>query len=300
MNKELKAEHIFVETLEDLQNKLSGSKYVQSKIGSSYKQVKTFLQQNRKVLFSGTPCQIAGLKNYLRKDYENLTTVDLVCHGVPSPMIFEDYKKYLEKTYDIKLTDIKFRDKKFSWIYFNLNIKGQANNSNSQRQYIGHYYKDPYLRGFLRDYYLRPSCHQCPFTSINRCSDFTIADWWGYQKKSFHDKNFGYKGVSLILANTTKALALMNQLNMILKERTIEETLKTNISLSKPFNKPQIRVLFWKDYFSMEFDKIIENIYVSRKSKMVCKSYAALQKYRQPLYIYPNNNVTQANYKQNF
>lgn len=98
LNDKLQAEHIYVETLEDLENNLRGSKYVQSRIGNTYEQAKDFLRQGRKVLFSGTPCQIAGLRNYLRKDYENLLTVDLICHGVPSPLIFEEYKKYIAQT----------------------------------------------------------------------------------------------------------------------------------------------------------------------------------------------------------
>ena len=97
LNDKLKAEHVYVETLEELEEKLRGSKYVQSHIGKSYKQVKDFLKQGRQVLFSGTPCQIAGLRNYLRHDYNNLFTIDLVCHGVPSPMIFEHYKEFVQR-----------------------------------------------------------------------------------------------------------------------------------------------------------------------------------------------------------
>lgn len=92
----MKAEHVYVETLEELEEKLRGSKYVQSHIGKSYKQAKDFLKQGRLVVFSGTPCQIAGLRNYLRHDYNNLFTIDLVCHGVPSPMIFEHYKDFYD------------------------------------------------------------------------------------------------------------------------------------------------------------------------------------------------------------
>lgn len=112
LNDKLQAEHIYVETLEDLENKLRGSKYVQSRIGNTYAQAKNFLRQGRKVLFSGTPCQIAGLKNYLRRDYDNLITVDLICHGVPSPMLFEDYKKFIQKHENMKLTKVSFRCKK--------------------------------------------------------------------------------------------------------------------------------------------------------------------------------------------
>lgn len=126
LNENLKAEHSYVETLNDLTHKLCGSKYVQSRIGKSYVTAKNFLKQGRKVLFSGTPCQIAGLKNYLRKDYDNLITVDLICHGVPSPIVFEDYKKFISTHERMEITDVKFRCKKSSWIFFSMTLIGHA------------------------------------------------------------------------------------------------------------------------------------------------------------------------------
>lgn len=258
LNENLQAEHIYVETLEDLANKLRGSKYVQSKIGNSYAIAKDFLRQGRKVLFSGTPCQIAGLKNYLRKDYDNLLTVDLICHGVPSPLIFEEYKKYITHAEKMDLTDVKFRCKKSSWIFYNMTLKGHVEKSSALKTYIGSYYGDPYIRGFLRDYFLRPSCHKCHFTSTKRCSDFTIADWWGYKKENPDDKNFQIKGVSLILVNTENALAALPQLNLTIRKRTIEEALKTNISLQKAFPMPDIRKTFWEDYSKLSFPKLVD------------------------------------------
>lgn len=258
LNENLQAEHIYVETLEDLANKLRGSKYVQSKIGNSYAIAKDFLRQGRKVLFSGTPCQIAGLKNYLRKDYDNLLTVDLICHGVPSPLIFEEYKKYIAHTEKMNLTDVKFRCKKSSWIFYNMTLRGHVEKSSALKTYIGSYYDDPYIRGFLRDYFLRSSCHKCHFTSTKRCSDFTIADWWGYKKENSDDKNFQIKGVSLILVNTENALAALPQLNLTIRKRTIEEALKTNISLQKAFPMPDIRKTFWEDYSKLSFPKLVD------------------------------------------
>ncbi|WP_444379929.1 Coenzyme F420 hydrogenase/dehydrogenase, beta subunit C-terminal domain, partial [Prevotella sp.] len=165
LNDKLQAEHIYVETLEDLKYKLSGSKYVQSRIGNSYTLAKGFLRQGRKVLFSGTPCQIAGLKNYLRRDYDNLITVDLICHGVPSPMLFEDYKTFMQKHENMKLTKVSFRCKKSSWIFYNMTLKGHVEKSSALKTYVGSYYEDPYIRASQRDYFLRPSCHQCKFTT---------------------------------------------------------------------------------------------------------------------------------------
>lgn len=258
LNENLQAEHVYVDKLEDLYKRLCGSKYVQSHIGKTYQQVKNLLQQEKLVLFSGTPCQIAGLKNYLRKDYKNLITVDLICHGVPSPKVFEDYKKYMQEHENMELTDIKFRCKKSSWIFFNMTLTGHVEKNSSNKTYIGNYYDDPYIRGFLRDYFLRPSCHQCHFTSIKRCSDFTIADWWGYKKETPSDKDFAYKGVSLLMVNTDRALSLLSKIDMEIKERSIADAMRTNICLSHPFPIKEDRKCFWNDYSKMSFGQIIE------------------------------------------
>lgn len=257
LDEKLQAYHTYVETLDDLATKLRGSKYVQSRIGNSYALAKDFLRQGRKVLFSGTPCQIAGLKNYLRRDYGNLITVDLICHGVPSPMLFEDYKNFMQKHENMKLTKVSFRCKKSSWIFYNMTLTGQVEKSFAEKTYIGRYYEDPYIRGFLRDYFLRPSCHQCHFTSTKRCSDFTIADWWGYRKENPKDKDFALKGVSLVLVNTDKASILFSSIKMQLKSRTIDEANKTNISLSHPFPMQESRKQFWKDYEEMSFEDVV-------------------------------------------
>ena len=265
LNENLKAEHVYVETMEELEEKLRGSKYVQSHIGVSYKQAKAFLKQGRQVLFSGTPCQIAGLRNYLRHDYNNLFTIDLVCHGVPSPVIFERYKEYVQQHENMKLTKVNFRCKKSSWIFFNMTLQGHVEKSGALKTYIGRYYNDPYLRGFLRDYFLRPSCYQCRFTSVQRSSDFTIADWWGYNKISSKDKDFRKKGVSLVLANTAKAVELMSTLDMSLRSRTMEEAKLTNVSLSRPFAMTDVRAKFWNDYRKLSFKELV-NKYMQPES----------------------------------
>lgn len=110
----------------------------------------------------------------------------------------------------------------------------------------------------MRDYFLRPSCHQCHFTSVKRCSDFTIADWWGYKRRDWKDKDFACKGVSLILANTDRALRLLPVIKMQLRERTIDEAKRTNISLSHPFPMKENRKTFWYDYRKMDFSDIVK------------------------------------------
>ncbi len=257
LNKDLKAVHSYIESEVDLE-KLRGSKYVQSDIGQSFVNAKEFLQEGRQVLFSGTPCQIAGLRNYLRKDYPNLLTVDLICHGVPTPLMFEEYKKYISQAEGFKnLTDVRFRCKKSSWIFFNMTVNGHVEKTQT-KIYEGTYYEDPYIRGFLRDYFLRPSCHQCQYNNIRRVSDFTIADWWGYKKACSEDKNFRRKGVSLVMVNTPRAATICKQLDMLLKKRTITEAIKTNKSFVTSFPASSQRREFWEYYRTHDFSKVVK------------------------------------------
>lgn len=268
LNEKLQAVHTWIDNIDDIK-KLQGSKYVQSQINNSYKQAKEFLKQNRHVLFSGTPCQIAGLKKYLGKDYDNLITVDIICHGVPSPQIFEDYKKYLLNSQcfsDIK--NIGFRDKKNSWFYFNLLVYGYSKIDGHLKTYIGTYFNDPYIRGFLRNVFLRPSCYKCMYSTPNRVSDFTIADWWFYNKKEKKDKDFMRRGVSLLLVNTLKALKITHNLQMNLSERTMDEALKTNDNLHKCTQKPINRNDFWRFYSQNCFTDTVKKYMYPEKIKL--------------------------------
>lgn len=272
LNDELQAEHIYVESIEDLELKLRGSKYVQSKIGNSYQKAKDFLKEGRKVLFSGTPCQIAGLKNYLRKDYVNLTTVDIICHGVPSPLIFEEYKKYISQIEKMNLTNVKFRCKKSSWIFYNMTIAGYVEKSSALKTYIGRYYEDPYIRGFLNDIFLRPSCSTCKFTSVKRVADFTIADWWGYKRQKGDSRDLERKGVSLLFCNTDKAVKLYKEkigACFFANKRNLSDALKTNPSLTKPYCKPIARDEFWQDYFKNGFISVKNKYMVRVRPKLI-------------------------------
>ena len=252
LNEKLNVEHTFVENESDLE-KIRGSKYVQSYIGDSYKRARSFLNEGREVLFSGTSCQIAGLKAFLKKEYSNLLTVDIICHGVPSPRVWNDYIKYIENINGDKVDSVRFRSKKYSWVFYGMNISFHK----IEKNYFGPYYNDPYIRGFLRDFFLRQSCPTCRYTSTARVSDFTIADWWGYKKKDEKDKDFQYKGVSLVLANSNKALDVVKNLNMELRERSIEEAKKTNLCLSRPYPKNPMREKFWEDYNSKSFADVV-------------------------------------------
>lgn len=257
MNDHLQAVHTYIEHKEELP-KLQGSKYVQSNVGTSLRDVRHFLRNGRVVLFSGTPCQIAGLRNFLHRDYDNLYTIDLICHGVPSPKLLEDYKNYISERIGEPIRDIYFRNKKSSWIFFNMAINSHIEGQGAKSyDYEGSYYADPFIRGFLRDNAIRPNCYHCSYTDTHRVSDFTLADWWGYKATSEKDKGFEHKGVSLIMCNTRKAVDVINKLNLDIRERNIEEAMNTNLSLKQPFPMPDTRQQFWLDYGTLPFQAMV-------------------------------------------
>lgn len=197
--------HDYTDTIDGLDN-FRGAKYVQSKIGNSFILAEKFLQDGRKVLFSGTPCQIAGLKLYLKKEYINLFTVDIICHGVPSPKIWDLYLRSIYKDVT-NIKKINFRDKASGWknykfhIEYNPIVKNSSNNI--IKDFNEPFYKNIYMKGFLSNLYLRPSCHKCPCKPGKYRSDMTIADFWGadIENPEMDDD----KGLSLILCHSEKA-----------------------------------------------------------------------------------------------
>lgn len=196
LDSELVARHIRVDTIDGL-SALKGSKYVQSDVGTTYREVKELLQEGREVLYSGTPCQIAGLKNYLGKEYDGLLLVDVLCHGVPSPGVFEDYLKYLEDKFGSKPVSVNFRNKEKSWkrLYFEVIFE------NGKRYFTFCGY-DRYMSMFLNNISLRPSCYDCRFTTVNRQGDITLGDFWGIGRK--YPERDDDKGISLIIVNSEK------------------------------------------------------------------------------------------------
>lgn len=200
--------HDYTEDIKHLDD-FRRSKYVQSKIGDAYKKAEQFLKANRQVLFSGTPCQIKGLKLYLRKEYTNLFTVDIACHGVPSPTIWSRYLKEQISPRTIEdISDINFRDKKEGWekYYFTITFNKPGMQVSMPAS------QNTFMKAFLSDLILRPSCYNC-CTKIDQCySDLTIADFWGIQQTypQFYNKN----GVSIIICRSEKGYQLTQELNM--------------------------------------------------------------------------------------
>lgn len=234
--------HDYVETIEGL-SAFRGAKYVQSQIGKSFLRAETFLKQGRMVLFSGLPCQITGLKKFLRKDYDNLITVELFCHGVPSPMV---WKRFLEEEVaipHIRLKSISFRDKVSGWK--NYSFFYSQEDANGVQLHRMPFAKNLFMRGFLADLYLRPSCYHCPAKQFKSGSDLTIGDYWGV--KLAHPELDDDKGVSAVLVNTDRGVKILQTVQHIsLYASTFENVVKCNPALMKSAQEPAKRPLFFE------------------------------------------------------
>lgn len=232
-----------------------GSKYLQSNVNNSFKECERFLKAGEKVLFSGTPCQIQGLKKYLRKDYDNLLTVDFICHGVPSPLLWKKYVEYHENTAVSKVVKTAFRRKNCGWKQFSLWF-AFANHS----EYSKTLDKDPYLQMFLKDVCLRQSCYNCPAKGIYRVSDVTIADFWGIQSE--HPDFDDDKGTSFVIVHNPKVIALFSD-GCKIKEIDLNSGLRHNPAMVKSCAKPKARETFFKDLQVVSFEKMIKKYAVA-------------------------------------
>lgn len=238
-NEKLKLIHDYTEKQEGLTS-FRGSKYVQSYIGDTYKRVEVLLKQGREVLFTGVPCQVAGLKKFLRKEYENLLTVDILCHGVPSPRVFEDYLTYISK--GKKIADFNFRDKSTGWKGYSIKYTYENGKSKIHNSRV-----DGYMRGFLNHYMLRPSCHECPAKAGRSGSDITLGDLWSSkQLPVIKDDD---TGLSVVIVNTQKGKKCLESLNLAISNSLDIDFIKNHnsiyytSSLCSPF-----RDLFWVNY----------------------------------------------------
>ncbi len=207
LSENMKVRHVIVDNILEL-NKLCGSKYAQSITSNIYKNVKELLQKGRLVFFTGTPCQVSALKLYLRKPFKNLLTADLICHGVPSPLMFSMVVEYLEEKYKGKVIDYQFRSKKLTgWS----RVSACTMLINGKRKYI--YYDEmmrAFFQAFLDGHVLRMDCYQCPFTRTERPGDFTMADFWSLNATNPKFPR-QHRGVSMILVNTEKGKTIFEE-----------------------------------------------------------------------------------------
>ncbi len=248
-NDNMQLEHIMVSDIKDLE-KLQGSKYLQSNMKSVFTNVKKQLDNNKLVLFSGVPCQIQGLKQFLQKEYSNLICVDVICHGVPSPKVFSKYLSKMESETNSKIIGIDFRNKEEGWKNYNVSIKFKNNVVK-----ITPYNQDIYMIGFLQNLYLRPSCSNCTANNFRSKSDITLGDYWGIEK--IHSDFDDNKGTSLVLLNTELGKDIFKKISNKF------EIIKTDINFAIQNNPSIIRS--WNHHKNRErFFENIENFDITQ------------------------------------
>ena len=248
---ELKAEHVEI-IREDELWKIQSSKYVQSDTGNTYSLVKERLNEGKKVLFTGTPCQVAGLYAFLGgKNYDNLYTIDLICHGVPSPKLLEKYFAYLEDVMGEKIETYNFRSKeKRGW---GTQYRYRAETENKKRTGLSVF--DKYGAHFKKGYCYRECCYQCDYANLSRRGDITVGDFWGID--SVNSKFSSPMGVSSLLINTEKGLELMSKIKnrAEIVEVSVESVCLKQGNLREPAGRPDDRDTFYEQIDEADFVK---------------------------------------------
>lgn len=266
--------HSYTETIDGL-SAFQGSKYVQSRIDGAFSQAERFLKEGRKVMFTGTSCQIGALKCFLGKEYERqLLTVDVICHGVPSPLVWRDYLEYISHRYcrlkrnrilhnrlDEKslIRNISFRDKRIGWERYGFSAIIATNRTNDKKtvskssirkthEFLFETFdKNLFMQGFLRNFYLRPSCYACPIKSNKSHSDLTLGDFWAIS--SSQPQDYDKNGVSLILVHTVRgAERLKKVIDLQLSHSTYETALNGNPSIEQSILRTDQVDEFWHLY----------------------------------------------------
>lgn len=220
---------------------LRKSKYVQSSTVNIFPRVRSDLEAYKPVLFTGTPCQVEGLHLFLGEAFPNLYTCDIVCHGVPSPGLFQRHFKSIEKTHGQTITEVDFRTKVKGWngplqLYLKVGFK--------QEEELTYAVLDAYYALFLANLTLRPCCYACKYATIQRRSDLTLGDFWGVKKH--HPALFDSKGTSLVLANTEKGEKMLQSLSEEAKLTVLTEVRPFPPNLARPTPRPKYREQFFK------------------------------------------------------
>lgn len=248
---------------------LRGSKYVQSDINQSFLLARQDLEQGRRVLFTGTPCQIEGLLAFLQKSYDNLICMDIICHGVPSPKVWNSYVIMREKAAESRVNQISFRNKKDGWRNFSMYIRF----SNSS-EYISQSAKDPFMNAFLCDLCLRPSCYQCSFKKINRASDITVADFWGIEEvcPDMDDD----RGISLVILQSEKGKSLFSSVceQTVYQKVDIFNAIRSNSAMTNSSEIPKDRGAFMEELSEFNFeDRVSQYAKHHIKFSVIVKSF---------------------------
>lgn len=259
--------HKGVESIEDLYM-LQGSKYVQCDTKFCFREIKTHLDTQRPVLFCGTPCQVEGLLCYLKKPYENLFTLDFICHGVPSPKAWQEYIKHQEKTFSSKVRSAAFRDKSKGWSYFSSKLEFV-----NQKEYSNIHYNDVFMKAFLQNVSLRKTCYNCKFKTVNRNSDITMGDLWGI--KNILPDITDDKGVSVVFIQSEKGTRLFEQVNkeLWIQEISFDSAIASNSAMTKSVYEHNFRGYFFKNLGKQNFERLVRDClepsyYVRLKRKL--------------------------------
>lgn len=259
MDKNLQVLHVGIEKPEEL-FRLQGSKYVQSYLGNTFSHVRNSLKEGRLVLFSGTPCQVGGLLTFLRKNYENLITCDMVCHGVPSQRAFNAFCERVQLKGSCEGISFRFTE---GWGFQlarelkSLTVGEELNSSKVKRKPINP--KNAwYMRAFNKNLMFNEACYSCSYSRLERVSDFTMADYWGLGvNKPF--KHSTSQGVSMLLVNTPKASEqIIEMQDLFYEERDLQEALDGNFNLSHSSIRPENRDQFISDLFDMNVKDIVK------------------------------------------
>lgn len=258
--------HIIITSPDEL-SKLQGSKYVQSDIGLVLRNIKEYLDKGTEVLFSGTPCQVDGLRKYLKKDYDNLILIDLICHGVPNVQMFLQYVSVLGGRRKVK--NLSFRDKTNGW-----GLSGRVTFERKSKEYSKPLYvgESSYYSAFLNSDIYRENCYSCKYAKLDRVGDLTIGDYWGIgeQHPELLKQNGGEidekNGVSCILVNTQKGKSVIQKYKDALKlyESEPQKIAKTNKQLLSPSQKGKNRGQILTDYRNGGY-KAVEKAYRKRR-----------------------------------
>lgn len=250
---------------------LRGSKYFQAKVGNAFKLVKWDIEAGLDVLFTGTACQINGLKGFLGADFSNLFCVDVMCHGTPSPGLWSKYVEYIEKEQGGNLKSIGFRCKDDTWTNF-----GMEEITDEKRVFIP-FTEDPFMTMFLRNLCLRPSCYNC-ITKAGKKSDLTIADFWGINDVApeMNDE----KGTSLVIIRSEKGGELYSRIHeyIIQKEVSYEDGVKSNPADHRSAKKPLQRDTFFEDMHTMSFEELKEKYCKLTPAPILTKAKGLIKK----------------------
>lgn len=250
--------HKYVTNIKNIKD-FKKSKYVQSDIKETYLETKKFLNDDFYVVFSGTPCQIAGLKKFLNKEYDKLLCIDLICHGVPSQKLLDLYMESEQKKYDIKIESLNFREKVKleNKKYDSKNIKLLFNDGSS---IVKNSKESSFLKGYNGRLFFRPSCYKCKFANSKRFSDITLGDAWGIEKINI--KEDMHKGLSTIIAHTSKGQDVIKNLDGIfVEEIDIKFVIDNNSSFARPSLFNTNRRKFFKNLSSKNFEEKVNKYY---------------------------------------